>query len=122
MQYRKLTADKIFNGFTWLKENEMVIISESGVIQDILNKEDAADGVEHLNGILTPGFINCHCHLELSHLQNAIPTNTGLVNFLLSVVKQRAAAPSDVILEHAKKAEQEMADGGIVAVADVCNG
>ena len=121
MHYRKLKADKIFNGFTWLKENDVVIVSESGVIHDIVNEEDAGDGIDHLNGILAPGFFNCHCHLELSHLKNTIPTKTGLVNFLLSVIKLRASS-NEVILEHAQKAEQEMADSGIVAVADVCNG
>ena len=44
VQYRKLKADKIFNGFTWLKQNEVVVVSESGAIHDIANEEDAGDG------------------------------------------------------------------------------
>ncbi len=120
MQYRKLKAKKIFNGLDWLKEDEVVFVSGNGVIEAIVQEQDAGDGIELLDGILTPGFINCHCHIELSHLKNVILPGAGLVNFLLAVIKQRGSS-AEIIQEHAQKAEEEMADNGIVAIADVCN-
>ena len=64
--------------------------------------------------------MNAHCHLELSHLKNAVPVQTGLVDFLLSVIKNRATAKEE-ILEHAIAAEKEMYHNGVVAIADICN-
>ena len=81
MQYRKFQADKIFNGFHWLKKEDVLILEPDGTIKDIVSKPEAGDGIEQLSGILTPGFINCHCHLELSHLKNTVPEHTGLVDF-----------------------------------------
>jgi aminodeoxyfutalosine deaminase len=120
MQFRKLKADKIFNGFGWLKAGQVVVATADGVIADIVPEREAGDAIEKLSGILTPGHINCHCHLELSHLKNAVPPHTGLVNFLLNVIKSRASTPEQ-IQEHIIKAENEMAENGTVAVADICN-
>jgi cytosine/adenosine deaminase-related metal-dependent hydrolase len=120
MQFRKLGADKIFNGSHWLKDGQVIITTGDGVIHDIVPQAEAGDGIEQFDGILTPGFINCHCHLELSHLKNVVPPNTGLVNFLLTVIKQRASS-SEEIQKHILDAEKEMAANGIVAIADVCN-
>ena len=120
MQYRKLQADKIFNGFHWLKKEDVLILEPDGTIKDIVSKQEVGDGIEQLSGILTPGFINCHCHLELSHLKNTVPEHTGLVDFLMAVIKNRSA-PLEEIFEHIAAAEREMYENGIVAVADISN-
>ncbi|HLG38665.1 MAG TPA: amidohydrolase family protein, partial [Chitinophagaceae bacterium] len=72
------------------------------------------------NGILSPGFINCHCHLELSHMKDQIAKKTGLADFVFKVVTQRHF-PEEEILESIEKAEDEMLLNGIVAVGDICN-
>jgi len=80
MQYRKFSANNIFTGYEMLGENEVLITAGSGKIIDIINKKDAGEEVEKMNGILCPGFINAHCHLELSHMKNCIPQHTGLID------------------------------------------
>ena len=85
MAYRKLRADKIFDGMRML-ENQMLVISEEGKIMDLLPAVENDESVEQYSGILSPGLINCHCHLELSHLKDVIPPHTGLIEFLCSVV------------------------------------
>jgi cytosine/adenosine deaminase-related metal-dependent hydrolase len=120
MGYRKFKADQLFDGFH-LHGNDMVLITdESGKIDNLVPLPEAGDNIETLTGILTPGFINCHCHLELSHLKNVIPPHTGLIEFLCSVVTKRGFAP-EVILQEITKAEKEMHDNGIVAVGDIGN-
>lgn len=97
-----------------------MVTDAAGVIIDIVDEKEAGNDVEKLNGILCPGFINAHCHLELSHMKGHIPKHTGLVDFVLKVVTERHYAEHD-ILEAIEDAEDEMLQNGIVAVGDICN-
>lgn len=119
MAYKKFQADQIFTGYEFLG-HEHVLITDEGKIEDILREEEAGDDVQKFSGILSPGFINCHCHLELSHLKNVIPPGTGLIEFLCSVVTKRNFDPR-LIQEEIVKAEKEMYDNGIVTVGDIGN-
>lgn len=120
MQYRKLRAEKIFDGFERLADATVLIVEPNGIINDLVSESEAGEGIEELTGILVPGLINCHCHLELSHLKGLVPPHTGLVNFVLSVVKKRNSTEKEII-DHIIAAEKEMVTNGIVAVADICN-
>jgi cytosine/adenosine deaminase-related metal-dependent hydrolase len=101
--------------------NSMVLITnEEGRIDTVIPEKEAGDDVQKLEGILSPGFVNCHCHLELSHLKGLIPEKTGLVDFVFRVVTQRHF-PIDEISDAIAKAEEEMLQNGIVAVGDICN-
>jgi aminodeoxyfutalosine deaminase len=119
MSYRKLKAGRLFDGYTFIN-NTVLILSTGGVIQDILSTEDAGDDVETLQGTLVPGFINCHCHLELSHMRALIPEKTGLVDFVFKVVTERHHSEEEILMS-INKAEEEMLENGIVAVGDICN-
>lgn len=120
MNYRKFSADKIFTGYSMLENQEVLITDAEGVVVDIVEREHAGDDIQILNGIISPGFINCHCHLELSHLKGVIPEKTGLVSFILSILSQRNAN-EETILEAMEIAEKEMINNGIVAVGDISN-
>jgi cytosine/adenosine deaminase-related metal-dependent hydrolase len=120
MVYRKFRATQLFDGYRLLNEEHILITDEQGIVEDIVSINDAGDDVQEFSGILSPGFINSHCHLELSHLKNVIPPHTGLIEFLCSVVTKRNFDPS-VIQEEIIKAEKEMYDNGIVAVGDIGN-
>lgn len=119
MSYRKLAADKIFSGKE-LKEGHVIVIDETGTIVDLLPEETAGDDVEFFKGILSPGLINCHCHLELSHMKGLIPEKTGLVDFVFKVVTERHHSEEEIFKAIAG-AEDEMLANGIVAVGDICN-
>jgi cytosine/adenosine deaminase-related metal-dependent hydrolase len=120
MAHKKFQSDQLFTGYELLDANHVLITDEEGIIEDIVLESDAGDDIQKLYGILSPGFINCHCHLELSHLKNVIPPHTGLIEFLCSVVTKRNFDP-EVISEEIVKAEKEMYDNGIVAVGDIGN-
>ena len=76
--------------------------------------------VEFFNGIIVPGFVNCHCHLELSYLKNEIPAGSGLAAFLMAVNSVRNSLQKD-INQAIKDADNEMFKEGIVLCADICN-
>ncbi|MES1214521.1 MAG: amidohydrolase family protein [Bacteroidota bacterium] len=120
MAYKKLRADQLFDGYQLLDENHVLILKEDGTIEDIVSINDAGDDIQKFEGILSPGFINCHCHLELSHLKDVIPPKTGLIEFLCSVVTKRDF-PRKIIEQKIINAEKEMYDNGIVAVGDIGN-
>jgi aminodeoxyfutalosine deaminase len=118
--YRKLTSKKIFDGYQFLPQGKVLITSAEGEIIDIVDAANAGDDVQYFEGILSPGFINCHCHIELSHLKNSIPQHTGLVNFVQQVMQNRSANNEEKLIA-IQQAEQAMYNSGIVAVGDICN-
>ena len=120
MSYRKFCADQLFDGYQLLNDQQVLITTAEGVIEGIVPLREAGDDVQYYNGILTPGFINCHCHLELSHLKGKIPVKTGLIQFVAQVMKDRHF-PETEILREIEKAEEQMLANGIVAVGDICN-
>ena len=82
---RRIAAHLLFTP-SGLLPNMVVTIDNEGVITDISEVSgsvhlDGEAGVEFFGGILVPGFVNSHCHLELSHLQGIIPAGGGLTAF-----------------------------------------
>ena len=119
MAFRKLLATKIFDGYRF-RPGEVLLVGENGQIEGFIPQSQAGEGVEKLEGTLSPAFINCHCHLELSHMKGLIPMGTGLVDFVCSVVSQRHF-PDHQILDSIRGADEEMFANGIQAVGDICN-
>ena len=120
LSYQKYQADYLFTGTSLLDQNQVLITDQKGVIVDIVNEKDAGGDIQQFKGMLSPGLINCHCHLELSHMKGLLPERTGLIDFVFSVVTQRHF-PEEEILEAISNAEDEMITNGIVAVGDICN-
>jgi cytosine/adenosine deaminase-related metal-dependent hydrolase len=120
MKYRKFKGDKMFNGFGFIDNEQVLITDEHGTVIELTSTQDAGEQIEQFDGTICPGFINAHCHLELSHLKDVIPPHTGLIPFLLDVVGKRDF-PMETILDRIEKAEKEMFQDGIVAVGDIGN-
>lgn len=118
---RKISADIVFPIAGDPIPEGVVIVDETGQILQIDKREnhDPAS-LEIHRGVLTPGFINTHCHLELSHMKGKVDTGTGLLPFLQSVVAFRDF-PMEVILDAIERADREMYEAGIVAVGDISN-
>ena len=121
---RFLSADLIFPVHTKPIPNGILVIGPNGSVKDVLSEDDAnapeKSRVERFDGILCPGFINAHCHLELSHMKGVVPEKTGLPDFIMQIVGRRhenAEQKADAI----KMADEEMWRSGIQAVGDICN-
>lgn len=128
MTYRKFKADYLFTGEKLAEPDSVLITTAEGIVQDVVPEAAAGPDVLYNPGLLSPGFINCHCHLELSHMRGAIPEHTGLVDFLSAVIRRRNQPPPErpgqgpeLIRQSLVAAEQSMIDNGIVAVGDICN-
>jgi len=120
VRYQKFKADYLFNGERLLNHQNILITDENGKISAIVKDDEAGEDVQSFSGIISPGFINAHCHLELSHLKNRIAQGTGLPNFVFEIVSQRHSDEEE-ILGSMENAEREMLQNGIVAVGDISN-
>ncbi len=120
---RKISADQVFLSDNQLHTNKVVVLQDDGTIIAILDKNEVDENdVELFNGILCPGFINTHCHLELSHMKGKVATGTGLLSFIDAVVKKRSEGfDQDEIDNAVHEADLEMYKNGIVAVGDISN-
>ncbi|HNE51125.1 MAG: amidohydrolase family protein [Chitinophagales bacterium] len=121
MTIHKFSASKIFPVITSPLENAVVITDENGKIQaiDAVENHDIAT-IQFFDGIIVPGFINSHCHLELSHLQGVAQTGTGLIDFITQVIQNRNH-PQEIIQAAIEREENNMLANGIVAVGDISN-
>lgn len=119
---RFIAPDKIFTGTEFLKGSDIAVFEDDGTFVEFVNvsKIDPTK-VEMTGGTLTPGFINAHCHLELSHLHNAVPQQTGLIEFAKGIISTRNKASLETQMEAQVNADKYMRSRGIVAVGDICN-
>ena len=118
---RKITADWVFPVATPPLSKAVIILDENGKILALDKREnhDSAS-LEHHTGAIVPGFINTHCHLELSHMKGMVETGTTLIPFITNVVTKRSAS-AEVIQAAIAQAEKDMIASGVVAVGDISN-
>lgn len=120
MNLRKIHPERIFTGVELLDPRQVLIIDSSGKIIDIIPATEAGEGIETISGWISPGFINCHCHLELSHLAGQIPEKTGLSRFVEKVMSSRDTS-AEQQWEAMQANDQLMWQSGIQAVGDISN-
>ena len=114
-----LTAKRIHDGKGWLPENSAIEVAADGTVIAVLAYVPA-DAV-HYDGILTPGFINVHCHLELSHMKGVVPEHTGLIPFLQNIPKHRNDFTDEEKSTARHEGYNELVKNGVVAVGDIAN-
>jgi len=78
------------------------------------------ESVEFHNGIIIPGFVNCHCHLELSYMKDLIPPKKGLAEFLKHFRTRREEGDENIFAS-ISRADNDMYRDGVVLCADICN-
>jgi aminodeoxyfutalosine deaminase len=119
---RRISADHIYTIATEPLKNGVVTIDSDGTVVSVQQQENSPkDDIEYYEGIICPGFINTHCHLELSHFHKKITEQAGMTGFIKELISKRPAFTPDHINEGILKAEEEMLRNGIVAVGDISN-
>ena len=120
---RKISANYIFPGNGKPIKNGIITLDDFGKIMEISSfseKENEPAGVEFYNGVLVPGFVNAHCHLELPHIKGLLTCQKqGLPEFIAQIIKRRFTP--DNLQDLIERSDLEMRSNGIVAVGDISN-
>lgn len=116
---RRVAAEYVYT----LEGNEPIIngfveFDEDGTI---VRTGQCGDGDEVMKGALVPGFVNAHCHLELSHLHKKFRKGTGMAGFIDQINALRDWASDDVKTELVREWMDKLWKDGVSAVADISN-
>ena len=120
---KRYTAQYIFTNSGLPLKRAVISAEDDGTIisiEDTSGDLKEKHSTEFFNGIIIPGFVNCHCHVELSHLKGSIRNAEGLGDFIEQVRNNRNNT-RESILSAARSADNYMYGEGIVLCADVCN-
>ena len=98
-----------------------VKLDDDGTIIETGTLEQESDCTEFYDGVIIPGFINSHCHIELSHLEGVFSQESGMAGFIKQIRVQRESAPKERRAEAIKAQMDKMHKEGVSAVADISN-
>lgn len=120
---RKISASFIYTGKNEFLQNGILVLNDENIVTDIIDTSGEIKEIpflEYYNGILVPGFINAHCHLELSCLKGEILHSENLVGFVTQMMKKRDNNYKNRV-ESIIRADREMQLNGIVGCGDISN-
>ena len=106
-------SEPIRNGYVEY-DNDGTLLAV-GVCQDIAAEQAFYEGA------IVPGFVNAHCHVELSHLHGKFRKGTGMAGFIDQINELRDWAGKEVKTQLVKKWMDRMWADGVSAMADISN-
>lgn len=105
-------------------KNGIVTVDHDGRILEVIDtggKIEEQERLEFHSGILIPGFVNAHCHLELSWMKGLIPEKTGLVSFIGEINRLRKTVTDADVLRAARNSDAKMFRDGVSLTGDISN-
>lgn len=87
----------------------------------IVNVGECDPSEEIIQGAIVPGFVNCHCHVELSHLHKKFRKGTGMAGFIDQINELRDWAGREAKAELVQQWMDKMWAEGVSAMADISN-
>ena len=111
--YRLDTTAPVVNGFVELEDDGTVI--RTGVCAD-----PASEPVFY-EGAIAPGFVNAHCHVELSYMKGMFRKGTGMAGFIDQINELRDTKSMEEKVRDLTVAMDSLWEQGVVAMADISN-
>ena len=87
----------------------------------ILNVGNCHESEKVEAGAIVPGFVNAHCHVELSHLHGKFRKGTGMAGFIDQINELRDWAGRETKITLVQKWMDKMWENGVSAMADISN-
>ena len=103
--------EPIRNGFVEYDEKDGTILNVGNCHESEKVEADA----------IVPGFVNAHCHVELSHLHGKFRKGTGMAGFIDQINELRDWAGRETKITLVQKWMDKMWEDGVSAMADISN-
>ena len=101
--------------------NGFVTYDEDGTILATGVSEDPSQEECFLQGAVAPGFVNTHCHVELSYMKGLFRKGSGMAGFIDQINALRDTSSKEDRLAALKEALDGLWAQGVVAMADISN-
>ena len=111
--YTLTSTEPVVNGFVELEDDGTVI--RTGVCAD-----PAAEPFFY-DGAVAPGFVNAHCHVELSYMKGLFRKGTGMAGFIDQINELRDTKSLEEKVCDLTVAMDSLWEQGVVAMADISN-
>ena len=109
-----------------IMENPAVFVKDGKIVEIVKRRTDQSfrtssldEYIDHGSGILTPGFINCHTHMELSFLKEKLDCSKGFKAWIQELIIRRENAEHHHIKSCAKKEFEDIHRKGTIAIGDI---
>ena len=105
--------DPLVNGFVEFEDDGTIV--RTGIC------EDPSREAIFLDGAVVPGFVNAHCHVELSYMKGLFRKGTGMAGFIDQINALRDTKSLEEKIRDLREAMDRLWNQGVVAMADISN-
>lgn len=119
---RKITASRVLTP-KGIERDVIITIDDLGKIVNVEREVKNIDSIaylEHYSGLIIPGMVNCHSHIEYSYVKGMIPSGAGLPEFIRSIIEIKIdnKTSDQKKTEVAKAWDEKLFQQGVIAVGD----
>jgi aminodeoxyfutalosine deaminase len=123
---RAIHADAVVTGDAEVVRDGAVVVDARGTVIDVGPAGEVLarhPGIvpERVRGVLLPGLVNAHTHIELSALRGQVPGGAGFVPWVEQMIGVRAEARPEDDAAAIDEAVADLEAFGTVAVGEVSN-
>lgn len=104
-----------------LLKDAVLVTNDAGIVEVVEHPAPGHEAQDLGRGLIIPGLVNAHTHLELSGLAGVAEPQGDFVDWLLQLVRERPQQDPAQAAEATRRAVQQAAETGTALVGDVTN-
>ena len=118
----RLAAEYLYTlGRPGVIRNGFVEFGPDGTVTKVGECPDPGKEEVFYEGAVVPGFVNSHCHVELSYMWKLFRKGTGMAGFIDQINALRDTKPLEEKIDDIRRWMGIMWDRGVSAMADISN-
>jgi aminodeoxyfutalosine deaminase len=119
-------ADHLLPGDEPPIDDAVVLVDDFGTVLDVgpataLLPRHAGARIERVPGVVFPGLVNAHVHVELSALRGKVPGGRGFVAWVDELIAYRSEIAPDELVEAIDHAVADLVSFGTAVVGEITN-